>query len=165
MFSFDGQCEAAFKFYEESLGGKIQSMMTYEGTPAANQVPADWRKKVIHATINIGSALVMGSKEPQRRRFTLFLEAVAANQLIHGINEGVEFIFGGGLDFAEFLKAGCHPLGEDNFGLGQAADQVRESGDGRFELGKTLLVPLGRRFEPGLRAENKFHGLLNVHEA
>jgi uncharacterized glyoxalase superfamily protein PhnB len=27
--SFDGRCEAAFKFYEKALGGKIEAMMTY----------------------------------------------------------------------------------------------------------------------------------------
>lgn len=44
--TFDGQCEAVFKFYEHSLGGKIVAMATYSGTPAENQVPADWRNKV-----------------------------------------------------------------------------------------------------------------------
>jgi len=27
--TFDGRCEAAFKFYEKVLGGKIEAMMTY----------------------------------------------------------------------------------------------------------------------------------------
>jgi PhnB protein len=31
--SFDGQCEAAFKFYERFLDGKIVAMMTYGGSP------------------------------------------------------------------------------------------------------------------------------------
>ena len=44
--SFDGQCEAAFKFYERCLGAKIECMMTYESRPAEYPVPADWRKKI-----------------------------------------------------------------------------------------------------------------------
>jgi PhnB protein len=32
--TFDGQCEAAFKFYEKVLGGKIEAMIPHEGTPA-----------------------------------------------------------------------------------------------------------------------------------
>ena len=36
---FNGQCEAAFKFYEQCLGGKIVGMFTHAGTPAAEQVP------------------------------------------------------------------------------------------------------------------------------
>jgi PhnB protein len=27
--TFSGQCEAAFKFYERTLGGKIVTMLTY----------------------------------------------------------------------------------------------------------------------------------------
>ena len=30
---FNGQCEAAFKFYEKCLGGKIDAMLTHAGTP------------------------------------------------------------------------------------------------------------------------------------
>ena len=31
--TFNGQCEAAFKFYERCLGGKIVAMMTYGCSP------------------------------------------------------------------------------------------------------------------------------------
>ena len=30
---YDGNCEAAFKFYEKALGGKIDALMTFEGAP------------------------------------------------------------------------------------------------------------------------------------
>lgn len=43
---FDGQCEAAFKFYEKCLGGKIVAMMTYGSTPTAEQVPTGWQSKL-----------------------------------------------------------------------------------------------------------------------
>jgi PhnB protein len=61
---FNGQCEAAFKFYEKALGGKIEAMMTHEGTPAESQVPAEWRKKIIHARMRIGDVLLMASDSP-----------------------------------------------------------------------------------------------------
>jgi PhnB protein len=48
--TFDGQCEAAFKFYEKHLGGRIVFMMTYEDTPMDLQTPSDWGKKISHAT-------------------------------------------------------------------------------------------------------------------
>ena len=38
---FNGDCEAAFKFYEHCFGGKIEVMMPHEGTPAADHVPAE----------------------------------------------------------------------------------------------------------------------------
>ncbi len=35
--AFNGQCEAAFEFYEKCLGGKIVVMMTFGDSPAAAQ--------------------------------------------------------------------------------------------------------------------------------
>ena len=35
--SFNGQCEAAFKFYEQCLSGKIVAMLTYGESPMAKQ--------------------------------------------------------------------------------------------------------------------------------
>jgi PhnB protein len=64
---FNGQCEAAFKFYEKVLGGKIVAMMSHEGTPAAEHVPPDWRKKIMHARLSIGDVLLMGSDAPPDR--------------------------------------------------------------------------------------------------
>jgi PhnB protein len=61
---FDGQCEAAFKFYEKCLGGKIEGMMTHEGTPAASNVPAEWLKKILHARLVVGDAVLMASDAP-----------------------------------------------------------------------------------------------------
>ena len=61
---FDGQCEEAFKFYAQLLGGKIEAMMTHEGTPAADHVPAEWRSKIIHARLNLCGQLLMGSDAP-----------------------------------------------------------------------------------------------------
>jgi PhnB protein len=61
---FDGQCEEAFKFYEKCLGGKIAFMMPHEGTPVAEKVPAEWGKKILHATLNIGENVLQGSDAP-----------------------------------------------------------------------------------------------------
>ena len=38
--SFNGNCGAAFKFYEKNLGGKIEMTMTFGESPMADQVPA-----------------------------------------------------------------------------------------------------------------------------
>jgi len=50
--TFNGQCEAAFRFYEKCLGGKIVLMMMYGDSPMAGQTPPAWRKKIIHATLD-----------------------------------------------------------------------------------------------------------------
>ncbi len=65
--NFDGQCEAAFKFYEKCLGGKIEVMIPFEGTPAADQAPPDWRKKILHARLVAGNQVLMGSDAPPGR--------------------------------------------------------------------------------------------------
>ena len=62
--TFKGQCEAAFKFYEKVLGGKIVAMMSHEGTPAAEHVPAEWRSKILHARLVVGGAVLMASDAP-----------------------------------------------------------------------------------------------------
>lgn len=59
--SFDGQCEAAFKFYEQVLGGKVESLIPYEGSPMASEVPADWGPKVMHGEYKLGELVLMGS--------------------------------------------------------------------------------------------------------
>lgn len=64
---FDGNCEAAFKFYAETLGGKIAAMMPHEGTPAADHVPPDWRAKILHARLELDDQLLMGSDAPSGR--------------------------------------------------------------------------------------------------
>jgi PhnB protein len=61
---FNGQCEAAFKFYEKCLGGRITFMMPHEGTPIADQVPAAWRSKILHATLKVGDEVLTGADVP-----------------------------------------------------------------------------------------------------
>ena len=64
---FSGQCEAAFKFYAQLLGGKIDAMLTHEGTPAESHVPAEWRSKIMHARMTIGDWVLMASDAPPGR--------------------------------------------------------------------------------------------------
>jgi PhnB protein len=59
--SFKGECEAAFKFYEKCLGGKIMFMMPYEGSPMADQALDGWGKKILHATLNVGAQVLQGA--------------------------------------------------------------------------------------------------------
>ena len=62
--SFNGQCEAAFKFYEKCLGGKTLMMMTYGGSPMAEKSPPDWQKKIMHATLSLGDQQLHGADAP-----------------------------------------------------------------------------------------------------
>jgi PhnB protein len=64
---FNGQCEEAFKLYEQVLGGKILAMFTHAGTPAADQVPPEWLNKIMHVTLKVGDSVLMGSDAPPDR--------------------------------------------------------------------------------------------------
>jgi PhnB protein len=64
---FEGNCEEAFTTYAKIFGGKIEAMLTHEGTPAAAQAPPEWQKKILHARLSIGSAVLMASDAPPGR--------------------------------------------------------------------------------------------------
>ena len=65
--TFNGQCETAFKFYEQLLGGKIQTMMKWGESPMADQVPAEMRDKIIHTYMVVGETSMLGSDSPPDR--------------------------------------------------------------------------------------------------
>jgi PhnB protein len=65
--NFNGNCEEAFRHYEKALGGKIEAMLAHEGTEAEQHVPAEWRKKIIHARMKVGDTLLMGADAPPGR--------------------------------------------------------------------------------------------------
>ena len=93
--NFNGQCESAFKFYEQCLGGKIVAMSTYAGSPMAEQVPSEWRDKIIHARLRVGDNLLMGSdsppghfEKPQGVSITLGIDDPAdAERVFHALAE------------------------------------------------------------------------------
>src|SRR6185436_17144330 len=59
--SFKGDCEAAFKFYEQCLGGEGFGIFRYGGSPMEHQVPAEWSDKVMHGSITIGGMELNGA--------------------------------------------------------------------------------------------------------
>ena len=65
--TFNGQCEAAFKFYEKVFGGKIEAMMTFGSSPMAEQTPPEWRNKIMHARMSVGGKTLMASDAPPDR--------------------------------------------------------------------------------------------------
>jgi PhnB protein len=93
--AFGGQCEAAFKFYERCLGGKIVFMLTYGKSPMAEQVPPKWREKIVHATLTVGDNVLMGGdpvpgQYEQPRGFVVLLgidDPVDAERIFHALAE------------------------------------------------------------------------------
>jgi PhnB protein len=93
---FNGNCAEAFRFYEKVLGGKIVAMLTYADTPMAEQTPADFKSKIVHARMLLGDDLLMGSDAPADRyepakgiQITLGVEQPAdADRLFAALSEG-----------------------------------------------------------------------------
>jgi PhnB protein len=65
--NFNGQCEAAFKFYEQVLGGKITFIMTWGEMPGADQFPVESHKLIMHASLSVGTEVLMGADAPPDR--------------------------------------------------------------------------------------------------
>jgi len=65
--NYGGNCEQAFRFYEEHLGGKITTMITYAQQPGLNEVPEEFKNAILHARVLLGGVEVMGSDVPPER--------------------------------------------------------------------------------------------------
>jgi PhnB protein len=65
--NFDGRCEAAFKFYEKALGGKIVMMMPFTEMPGQENMPSGWADKIVHARMIVQDQILMGSDAPPER--------------------------------------------------------------------------------------------------
>ena len=59
--TFDGNAAEAMRFYEKTLRGTMQMMMTVGEAPGTEQMPADARKRIMHASLAYGDGLLMAS--------------------------------------------------------------------------------------------------------
>ena len=64
---YNGNCDAALKYYQKVLGAKIERVHTYEGGPDEMQIPPDYKNKVMHAHITIDGEVLMASDAPPGR--------------------------------------------------------------------------------------------------
>lgn len=61
---YDGNCDAAFKFYEKVLGAKIEMMLTHEAAPESVPAPPEWKNKIMHGRLTIDGQVLMASDAP-----------------------------------------------------------------------------------------------------
>ena len=62
--NYRGNCEQAFRFYEQNLGARITGMVRHREQPNPG-LAADWQDKILHARIEIGTTVLMGADIPQ----------------------------------------------------------------------------------------------------
>ena len=87
--NYFGNCEQAFRFYEQHLGGTITGIVRHREQPNPN-VPTDWGDKVLHARIEIGTTVLMGAdiphSEPMRSAYlTLTLDGEADAERVYAL--------------------------------------------------------------------------------
>jgi PhnB protein len=67
---FDGDCAAAFKFYERLLGLEPEIVLPWGASPLASQAPAGWGDKILFARLRgrdmtlLGGDLLPGTYRP-----------------------------------------------------------------------------------------------------
>jgi PhnB protein len=57
---FDGNCADAMRFYERTLGGKLE-MMTHADSPMAAQTPPGSADRIMHARLGLDGGVLMAS--------------------------------------------------------------------------------------------------------
>jgi PhnB protein len=65
--NYGGNCEEAFRFYEQHLGGKITMLMRHGEAPGARDLPPDRARTVLHARMNLGGTELLGADVPPDR--------------------------------------------------------------------------------------------------
>src|SRR5256885_10367305 len=63
--NYAGNCQQAFRFYEQHLGGKITLMMTHGQGPNDDKVPAGQKNTILHDRLELGNTVVMGADIPK----------------------------------------------------------------------------------------------------
>ena len=81
---FDGQCRQAMLFYQQILGGRIQTMLSYGETPMGASLDSGSRERILHATLMLdgheltGVDMLPGNyRRPQGFFVTLALSGTA----------------------------------------------------------------------------------------
>jgi PhnB protein len=87
--NYRGNCEAAFRFYEQHLHGKITGIVKHGDQPNPG-IPVDWSDKVVHGRIEIGSSVLMGADipnaEPMRSAYlTLTLDTEGEAERVYAV--------------------------------------------------------------------------------
>ena len=121
---FGGDCEEALAFYKRCLGGEITALMRYEGSPMDNdQLPREWKQKVMHSTFESQGARFMasdtmpGQPRPAYQGFAMSLfvpgDADKARKAFDALAEGGQVT----MPFAPPFWGGHFGMLTDRFGV------------------------------------------------
>ncbi len=77
---FDGNCAEAMRFYERTLGGKLEAIMTHAESPDPSKSPPGSADRIMHASLVVEGKRLMASDtmpgEPYKGMNGFFLSLV-----------------------------------------------------------------------------------------
>ena len=118
--NYGGNCEQAFRFYEQHLGGKITMLMRHGEQPDQTKVAPEWKNAVLHARMSIGGTELSGADippdrfQPMRSAYlTLTLNSVGEAERIYALLTDGGQIF---MPMAETFFAFRFSMLRDRFG-------------------------------------------------
>jgi PhnB protein len=119
--NFGGDCEAAFRFYEKHLGGKITMMMRVNDLPPNVKPPDEPVTSVIHARMDVAGVELIGNDVPAKffqpiRSSYLYLAVAStaeAERIYKTLSEGGQI----GSPIAETFFATRYAQVRDKFGV------------------------------------------------
>lgn len=122
---FEGNCEEAIEFYRNALDAEVEMMMRYEESPEPppeDMVAPGSEKKILHASLRIGGALLMASDggcggKPNFGGFSVSLtvpDAETADRYFAAMAEGGEVM----MPLGETFWSPRFGMLTDKFGVG-----------------------------------------------
>jgi PhnB protein len=118
--NYGGNCEQAFRFYEQHLGGKMSMIVKHGDEPGGQATPAELKGTVLHARLMLGETDLMGSDVPPSRfqpmrsaYLSLLVDSVEEAERIYALlSEGGEIF----MPMAETFFAYRFAMLRDRFG-------------------------------------------------
>jgi PhnB protein len=119
--SFNGNCAEAMRFYERTLNGKLEALLTFAQTPIADQTPAADANRIMHAYLLIDGQALMAADAPSGMTYqpmkgcalTLsYKTADEARQIFDALGEGGKVT----MPFAPTFWADGFGMVDDQFG-------------------------------------------------
>ena len=119
--SFGGNCEEAFNFYAQCLGGTIEFKMTNADSPMAAQTAPDQLNKIMHISMRVGDRMLLGADAPPQYRstpqgFSICVsakDAAEGQRIFNALAEGAQV----NMPFAETFWSPGFGMLVDRFGI------------------------------------------------
>ncbi len=119
--TFNGDCEAAFTAYSAIFGVKPTILMRFRDYPGPTETPESFADKIMHASLDIGGARLMGSDrsdahyaKPQGLTVSVTVETPQeAERIFNSLSEGGQIT----MPMAETFWAHKFGMLVDRFGI------------------------------------------------